>query len=107
MLEHCTVLFTPNTVLGWFRKLIAGKYDGSTYRRKVGRPQITPEIIHLVVPFKDENPHWGYQKITDQIIYLGYAISKSTVKNILIENRFDPGPDLTVKTNWHEFIKSH
>ena len=29
MLEKCTVLFTPDTVLGWFRKLIAEKYDGS------------------------------------------------------------------------------
>ena len=29
MLEQCTVLFTPDTVLGWFCKLIAEKYDGS------------------------------------------------------------------------------
>ena len=107
MLEHCTVLFTPDTVLGWFRKLIAEKYDGSAYRRTVGRPQITAEIIHLVARFKEENPRWGYQKVTAQIVYLGYTISKSTVKNILIENGFDPESDLTVKTTWHEFIKSH
>ncbi|MBN2001640.1 hypothetical protein JW935_29130, partial [candidate division KSB1 bacterium] len=37
----------------------------------------------------------------------GYRISKSTVKNILIENGFDPEPDLTVRSTWHEFIKSH
>jgi hypothetical protein len=42
-----------------------------------------------------------------QIVYLGYAISKSTVKNILIENGYDPEPDLTVRSTWHEFIKSH
>ena len=107
MLEQCTVLFTPDTILGWFRKLIAAKYDGSAYRRKVGRPPFTSEIIDLVIRFKEENPRWGYQKITDQIIYLGYTISKSTVKNILIENGFDPEPDLTVKSTWHEFIKSH
>ena len=107
MLEQCTVLFTPDTILGWFRKLIAAKYDGSVHRRKVGRPQITPEIINLVIRFKEENPRWGYQKIKDQIVYLGYTISKSTVKNILIENGFDPEPDLTVKSTWHEFIKSH
>ncbi len=107
MLEHCTVLFTPDTILGWYRKLIADKYDGSAYRRKVGRPQITPEIVNLVIRFKQENPRWGYQKITDQVIYLGYEISKSTVKNILIENGYDPEPDLTVKSTWHEFIRSH
>jgi hypothetical protein len=107
MLEKCTVLFTPDTVLGWYHQLIAAKYDGSTHRRKVGRPQITPEIVALVIRFKEENPRWGYQKIKDQIVYLGYRISKSTVKNILIENGYDPEPDLTVKSTWHEFIKSH
>ena len=65
MLEQCTVLFTPDTILGWFRKLIAVKYDGSVHRRKVGRPPIPPEIVNLVIRFKKENPRWGYQKIRD------------------------------------------
>ena len=29
MLEKCTVLFTPDTILRWFNRLIADKYDGS------------------------------------------------------------------------------
>ena len=107
MLEQCTVLFTPDTVLGWFRNLIAEKYDGSKNRKTVGRPRITEEIVKLVIQFKKENPRWGYKKIADQLVYLGYKISKSTVKNILIENGFDPEPDLTVRSTWHEFIKSH
>ena len=107
MLKDCTVLFTVDTVLGWYKKLIAEKYDGSRNRGKVGRPQITMEIIRLVIKFKKENPRWGYQKITDQIVYLGYDISKTTVKNILIENGYDPEPDLTVRSTWHEFLKSH
>jgi len=107
MLEQCTVLFTPDTVLGWFRNLIAEKYNGCENRGKVGRPQISQEMVNLVTRFKEENPRWGYQKITDQLVYLKYNISKSTVKNILIENGYDPEPDLTVKTTWWEFIKSH
>ena len=107
MMEKCTILFTPDTILGWYRKLIAEKYDGSKNRTKVGRPRITEEIVNLVIMFKEENPRWGFQKITDQIVYLGYIISKSTVKNILIENGYDPEPDLTIKTTWHEFIRSH
>jgi transposase InsO family protein len=107
MLHKTTVLFTPETVLGWYRKLIARKYDGSSNRGKVGRPLITEEIIALVIRLKQENPRWGYKKITDQIVYLGYCISQSTVKNILIENGFDPEPDLTVRSTWHEFIQSH
>jgi len=107
MLDKTTVLFTPDTVIGWYRKLIAQKYDGSINRRNVGRPQISKEIITLVIQFKKQNQRWGYQKITDQLIYLGYHISKSAVKNILIENGFDPEPDLTVRSTWHEFIQSH
>ena len=66
--------------------MIAKKYDGSKKRSKVGRPLITDEIIALVVKFKDENSRCGYHRITDQIIYVGFQISKSSVKNIMIEN---------------------
>ena len=107
MLEQCTEMFTPDTIMRWYRQLVAKKYDGSQNRSSPGRPQITEEIVNLVIRFKKENPRWGYQKITDQIVYLGFKISKSTVKNILIENGYDPEPDLTIRSTWHEFIKSH
>ena len=107
MLEQCTELFTADTVIRWYNKLIAEKYDGSSNRGKVGRPPITPEIVNLVIKFKTANPRWGYQKITDQIEYLGFKISKTSVKNILIENGYDPEPDLTVRSTWHEFLASH
>ena len=71
MLEQCTELFTVDTIMRWYRQLVAKKYDGSQNRSSPGRPQITEEIVNLVIQFKQENPRWGYQKITDQIIYLG------------------------------------
>ena len=52
MLEQCTELFTPNTILRWYRKLIAEKYDGSQNRTYAGRPPITEEIVNLVIRFK-------------------------------------------------------
>jgi hypothetical protein len=107
MLEDCTVLFTPDTIISWYNKLIAQKYNGVTNRKKVGRPQISKEIIALVIRFKKENPRWGYQKITDQIVYLGLTIGPSSVKNILLENGYDPEPDLMIKSTWHEFVSSH
>jgi len=85
MLEQCTELFTPDTVMRWYRKLIAEKYDGSQNRTYAGRPQIPQEIVDLVIRFKEENPRWGYKKIRDQVVYLGYTICKAGVKNILIE----------------------
>ena len=91
----------------WYRKLIAEKYDASQNRTYAGRPPISQEIVDLIIRFKQENPRWGYKKIRDQVVYLGYDICKSSVKNILIENGYDPEPDLTVRSTWHEFIKSH
>jgi len=107
LLDLCTELFTPGTIMRWYHELIADKYDGSKNRVYAGRPPITPEIVNLVIRFKEENPRWGYQKIRDQVVYLGHKISKSSVKNILIGNGYDPEPDLTVRSTWHEFIKSH
>ena len=107
LLEATTVLFTPETVLGWYRKFVAQKYDGSKNCQNPGRPRISQEIIDLVIRFKKENPHWGYTRIRDYIVYLGYKIGETTVRNILVENGYDPEPDLTRKTTWKEFIKSH
>ena len=107
MLERCTELFTVDTIMRWHRKLIAEKYDGSRNRLYAGRRPIIEEIVNLVIRFKEENPRWGYRKIRDQVVYLGYNICKYSVKNILIEHGYDPEPDITVRSTWHEFIKSH
>jgi putative transposase len=107
LLEETSVLFTPDTILGWYRRLIAQKYDGSENCRNPGRPRISQEITDLVIRFKEENPHWGYTRIRDYLVYLGHKIGETTVKNILLENGYDPEPDLTRKTTWKEFLKSH
>jgi len=107
LLEETSVLFTPDTVLGWYRRLIAQKYDGSENCKNPGRPKISQEITDLVIRFKQENPRWGYTRIRDYLVYLGHKIGETTVKNILLENGYDPEPDLTRKTTWKEFIKSH
>jgi len=107
MLNETTRLFTPDTILGWYHKLIAKKYDGSKNRSNPGRPVISDEIIALVLKFKTENHRWGYLKIRDQIEYLGFMVSKNTVKSILIKHGFDPFPNHDTPSRWNEFIKSH
>ena len=107
LLEETSILFTPDTILGWYRRLIAQKYDGSENCQNPGQPRISQEITDLVIRFKEENPHWGYTRIRDYIVYLGHKIGETTVKNILLENGYDPEPDWTRKTTWKEFLKSH
>jgi putative transposase len=38
-LEEVAAAAMPDTILGWYRKLIANKFDGSRFRRSAGRPQ--------------------------------------------------------------------
>ncbi len=56
MLEQCTELFTVDTIMRWYRELVAQKYDGSENRTSPGRPQLGQEIVDLVIRFKEEIP---------------------------------------------------
>jgi putative transposase len=49
----------PDTLLAWYRKLIANKFDGSRIRQRVGRPRMDEEVERLVVKMAKENPSWG------------------------------------------------
>src|SRR5215471_9326868 len=40
----------PDTILAWYRRLIARKFDGSQRRTYPGRPRISAEVEELVVP---------------------------------------------------------
>ena len=51
-------IVTPDTILSWYRRLVAKKYDGSKTRR-AGRPSTKPDIAALVVRMAIENPTWG------------------------------------------------
>ena len=39
----------PETILGWYRKLLAKKFDGSKARASPGRPQISQELQALIL----------------------------------------------------------
>ena len=54
-------IVTPETLLGWHRKLIAEKYDGSA-KRGPGRPRTDREIEEMVVRLAKENRDWGYRR---------------------------------------------
>ena len=58
-LFEITTLVTPDTLLRWYRRLIAKKYD-SSQNRKVGRPRTAARTEELVVRMACQNPTWGY-----------------------------------------------
>jgi len=72
----------PDTLLAWYRHLVAEKFDGSRRRAYPGRPRVSPEIEALVVRFARENRGWGYDRIVGALANLGHQISDQTVGNI-------------------------
>ncbi len=105
-LAEVASIVTADTILRWYRQLVARKYDGSSGRNP-GRPPKSADIVALVLRLARENPGWGYTRIRDGLFQLGHEISRSTVKRILQEHGFEPAPERKRTTSWHTFLKAH
>ena len=97
----------PDTILAWFRKLVAQKFDGSRHRLYPGRPSIGREITELVVRLARENSGWGYDRIAGALQVLGHHVSDQTVGNILRRFGMAPAPKRRQQMTWADFIRSH
>jgi putative transposase len=53
----------PDTILAWYRRLVAEKFNGSKHRQYPGRPTVQPDVEALVVRMARENTGWGYDRI--------------------------------------------
>ena len=99
-------IVTPDTILRWYRTLVAKKYDGSQTRRP-GRPPTKPDIASLVVRMANENPTWGYTRIRGGLKHLGHDIARNTIKAILTDHGIEPAPERRTKMPWKTFLAAH
>jgi hypothetical protein len=106
-LEELTSAARPETILGWYCKLVAQKFDGSRFRQRAGRPKVTPEMENLVVRMAKENSAWGYDRIVGALANLGHRVSDQTVGNILKRHGIAPAPKRRQTIRWKDFIRSH
>src|SRR5438067_5543176 len=106
-LEEVASIARPETILGWYRKLIAQKFDGSKHRHYPGRPAVGREITELIVRMARENSGWGYDRIAGALKNLGHSVSDQTVGNILHRFGIAPAPKRSQQTNWADFIRAH
>ncbi len=97
----------PDTILAWYRKLVAQKFDGSKHRSYPGRPRIGPEVEALIVRLARENASWGYDRIAGAIGHLGHEVSDQTVGNVLRRHGIAPAPKRNQTTTRNDFIRSH
>jgi hypothetical protein len=105
-LAEITDLFSPATILGWYSKLVAKKYDGSN-AHKTGRKRTDIVLVELALKLAKDNPDWGSLRIAHMMTYLGHKISGCTVRRIMRDNGIDPDREYKKKLTWDKFIKSH
>ena len=107
-LKDVANIVKPDTILKWFRELVAKKFDGSKNRNENGgKNKISLEIEELVLKFAGENSSWGYDRIVGALKNLGHKISDASVGTILKKHGILPSPDRYRNTKWTDFIKSH
>jgi hypothetical protein len=88
-------IVTPETLLRWHRKLIAGKYDASAQNQPVGRPLTTSELAALVVRMATESRDWSYRRIQGALSNLGHTVSLGTIADILKKHGIGPALERT------------
>jgi len=93
----------PETILAWYRRLIARKFDGSKHRSYPGRPRVAPDMEALVVRMAQENKGWGYDRIVGALAHLGHQLSDQTIGNILKRHGIAPAPKRSQSTSWKDF----
>src|ERR1700674_336914 len=106
ILSEVASLAQPDTILAWYRKLVARKFDGSKARRS-GRPRIKREVEQLIVRMAKENRDWGYDRIAGALANLGYEVCDQTVGNVLQRHGLLPAPERKRTTTWSAFIRIH
>ena len=106
-LEQIACVAKPDTILGWYRKLVAQKFDGSRKRTYPGRPRVSRDVEELIVRFAKENSGWGYDRIVGALANLGHCVSDQTVGNILERHGLGPALKRSQTIRWKDFIASH
>ena len=107
ILAQVAGIVTPDTILRWYRRLIARKDDGNARRRR-GRPITPREVADLVVRMAVANPRGGgYTRIRGALANLGPDIARNTVKRILHDHGIEPAPEWVRRTPWKAFLQAH
>ena len=106
-LADVALVAKPETILAWYRRLIARKFDGSQHRSYPGRPRADAAVEALIVRMAQENSTWGYDRIAGALANFGHYVSHQTIANILKRHGIAPAPKRSQTTTWKDFISAH
>src|SRR4029450_6730513 len=77
-LKDMATIATPETLMRWYHRLIAQKFDGSKHRTSRGRPRVAEEVERLAVQMAEEHPTWDYWRLPGGRADLRHASRAST-----------------------------
>ena len=99
-LEAVATLVTPDTLMRWYRRLIAWKW---TYvAKRVGRPGVRQALVTRIVRLARENDRWGYCRIQGELKKLWHRVAASTIGKVLKDHGIRPAPERP--TSWRTFL---
>ena len=104
-LRELQPVVTPDTLLRWYRSLVARKYDGTGRRRRAGKEPVSGAVRSLIIKLARENNGWGYTRILGALRLLGHKIGRTSVRRILEETGIDPAPKRGM--TWETFLRAH
>jgi hypothetical protein len=103
VLRQVASIVTPDTILRWYRRLIAQKWTSEC--RRPGRPGLMRGIASLIVRMAPENPSWGYSRIQGELKNLDHCVVRSTVAKVLKDDGIPPAPGRP--SSWRTFLRAH
>ena len=107
MLDELAGLVTPDTILRWYRDLIAKKYDSSS-RRGTGGPATARTVQNSGRHVRVGESRLGtYTRIRGALHNLGHAVGRATIKRILREQGLEPAPSRSKRMPWKTYLKAH
>ena len=106
-LGQVILLFKPDTLLKWHRELVRRKWTLKRAARR-GQPPLSHELEALILRLAQENPTWGYGKLEGELGKLGYAIGRSTIRDVLKRQRVPPAPERAWRgSSWQTFLSHY
>lgn len=105
-LARFATLASPETILRWYRRLAAAKYDGSA-RRAAGRPPEHEAAKAQLLTMARENPSWGYTRLRGALANLGFDLGRSTIQRVLKDSGIEPAPVRGKSMCWKTFLAAH
>src|SRR5215475_6474888 len=103
VLRQVATIVAPDTILRWYRRLVAQKWTSDCGRP--GRPGLMKEIAALIVRMATENPGWGYSRIQGALKNLNHCVARSTVAKVLKDHGIPPAPGRP--SSWRTFLRAH